>query len=95
MLFSCAKKSLSILAGVSPAWAKASHQPGTKSRMQGGNELHEAGRREVSGFNASEGIEPRNHYRSRGRHAENTWKAAFFPPYWRGGEGLAGLKSAA
>ena len=46
----------------SPAWVTVSNQPNIQSRARGGNKPREAGRREVSGSNASEGIEPRNHY---------------------------------
>jgi hypothetical protein len=52
----------------SPFWAKGSRQPNTESHIQGGNDLNEAGRREASGHNASEGMEPRNlpsYWRSR------------------------------
>jgi len=46
--------------GESPIRAKVSHQPVTEFCMAGGNECHEARRKEISGRNASEGIEPRN-----------------------------------
>jgi len=46
----------------SPVWVKVSDQPNIQSRTRGGNKPREAGRREVSGYNASEGIEPRKHY---------------------------------
>ena len=63
-----APRSVLSVDGESPSWAKGSYQPNTKSHVQGGNELNEAGppavrragRREASGRNASEGIEPRN-----------------------------------
>jgi hypothetical protein len=56
----CAEQSVLFLDGGSPSWAKGSHQPNTESHVQGGNDLNEAGRREASGHNASEGMEPRN-----------------------------------
>lgn len=56
-----------VLASESLVWVKVSHQPSTKSHAQGGNKLGEAGRREVSGCNVSEGIEPRNYYGVGGR----------------------------
>jgi len=59
--------SLLVLTSASLVWAKVSHQPSTKSHAQGDNELCEAGRREVSGRNESECIEPRNNQRLGGR----------------------------
>lgn len=75
------------LAGESPAWVKASRQPSTESHVHVGNEVYEAGRREVSGFNAEmrEGIEPRNIDRVGGRQRLDVWKAAF--PITARGEG--------
>jgi len=48
------------LASASLAWVEVSHQPSTKSHIWLGNGPCDAGRREVSGCNASECIEPRN-----------------------------------
>jgi hypothetical protein len=50
-----APRSVSGLTSESLVWVKVSHQPSTKSHAQGGNELGEAGIREVSGCNESEG----------------------------------------
>ncbi|MDI6886932.1 MAG: hypothetical protein QMD22_11475, partial [archaeon] len=55
-----APRSVLALASASLVRVKVSHQPSTKSHVWFGNELCDAGRREVSGFNASECIEPRN-----------------------------------
>ena len=43
------RESFLALASGSLAWTKVSHQSNTKSHAQGGNELGEAGRREVAG----------------------------------------------
>ena len=61
------RASLLVLTSASLVWVKVSHQPSTKSHAWGGNELCEAGRREVSGCNESECIEPRNNHRLGGR----------------------------
>jgi len=60
LAYECAEESVLSLDGGSSSWAKVSHQPNTNSHVQGGNDLNEAERREASGHNASEGIEPRN-----------------------------------
>ena len=39
---------------------RASHPPKTEFLVEGGNEFDDAEKRLSSGFNASEGIEPRN-----------------------------------
>ena len=53
------QESLVKLTGASPGRVKVSRRPDTESRTAGGNECCEAGRRDVSDRNASEGIEPR------------------------------------
>jgi len=45
--------------------------------MQGGNQLHEAGEWELSGCNASEGIEPRNQPTSGESTVFMSWKTEF------------------
>ncbi|MDQ1252103.1 MAG: hypothetical protein QG646_1218 [Euryarchaeota archaeon] len=52
--------SLVILDGASPLRVKVSHQPVTETHTARGNECCEAGKRELSDRNASEGFEPRN-----------------------------------
>ncbi len=55
--------------GESPIRVKVSHHPVTEFCMAGGNKCHEARRREISGRNASEGIEPRNE--------TNVWRSRY------------------
>lgn len=52
--------SLLRLTGGSPGRVKDSLQPDTETRIVCGNKYNEAGRKDVSDRNASEGIEPRN-----------------------------------
>jgi len=52
--------SLVKLTGESPVRVKVNHQPDTESRIARGNECSEAGIRDMTDRNASEGIEPRN-----------------------------------
>ena len=87
--------SVLVLTSASLVWAKASHQSSTESHAWGGNEPCEAGRREVSGNNASEGIEPRNNHRVGGRHCSYRGKTVFSKPIWRGGENPTGSKAVA
>jgi len=63
-----APRSVSVLASGSLVWVKANHQPNTKSHIWFGNKPYEAGRQEVSGCNASEGIEHRNNQRVGSRY---------------------------
>ena len=52
-----------------------SRQPDTMYSSYGGNKITEAYTEEISGRNASEGIEPRNNYLKRGRQCNSDWKA--------------------
>jgi len=56
-----APRSVLALASESLVWVKANHQPSTNPHMCFGNKTYEAEGREVSGRNASEGIEHRNY----------------------------------
>ena len=87
--------SVLVLASVSLVWVKASHQSSTKSHAWGGNEPCEAGRREVSGYNASEGIEPRNNQRVGGRPCSCRGKTEFSAPLRQDVENPTGSKAVA
>ena len=58
------RESVLVLTSASLVWAKVSHQSGTESHTRGGNKPCEAVKREVSGYNASEGIELGEEYES-------------------------------
>ena len=87
--------SVLVLTSASLVWTKASHQSSTESHTRGGNEPCEAGRREVSGYNASEGIEPRNNHRVGGRHCSFRGKTEFSAPLRQDGENPTGSKAVA
>jgi len=55
-----APRSVAIPTSESLVWVRVSHQPSTKPHAWNGNRPCEAGVREVSGFNVSECIQPRN-----------------------------------
>ncbi len=55
-----APRSVSTLTSESLVWEKANHHPSTKPHICIGNNSYEAEGQEVSGCNASEGIEHRN-----------------------------------
>ena len=76
-------------------WAKVSHQSSTESHARGGNKPCEAVRREVSGYNASEGIEPRNNQRVGGRSCPYSGKTAFSASLRQDGASPTGSKAVA
>jgi hypothetical protein len=59
-------RGVSVLVGASPTWVRVNRPPNTKSHTAFGNKYCDAGKREVSGYNASECIEPRNSSNVRG-----------------------------
>jgi hypothetical protein len=59
--------SLENLIGASPIWVRYNQPPITDHCMGGDNKIHEASGREILGRNVSEGVEPRNSRRQRGR----------------------------
>ena len=89
------RESVLVLTSASLVWAKVSHQSSTESHTRGGNEPCEAGRREVSGYNASEGIEPRNNHRVGGRHCSFRGKTEFSAPLRQDVENPTGSKAVA
>ena len=76
-----APRSVSVLTGESLVWVKANHQPSTKPHIWSGNRLCEAEGQEVSGCNASEGIEHRNNHRVGGRYCSLSSRQYFHNRY--------------
>ena len=66
----CAKRSVLNLSSENLDGAKVSRQPCTESHIYEGNLVNEAEIKELSGCNASEGIEPRNHEYVGGRRSQ-------------------------
>ena len=89
------RESVLVLTSASLVWTKVSHQSSTESHTRGGNKPCEAVRREVSGYNASEGIEPRNNQRVGGRPCSCSGKTAFSASLRQDGASPTGSKAVA
>jgi hypothetical protein len=63
-------------------------------RTDGGNKISEAARQEILDRNASEGIEPRNFQRQRGRQLSFTGRQQKWVRYDKNTFSLSGSKSA-
>lgn len=81
-----APRSVSTLTSESLVWVKANHQLSTKPHIWTGNSLYEAEAKEVSGCNASEGIEHRNNHRLGGRYCSCSSRQNSYYRKWQGNE---------
>ncbi len=79
-----APRSVSVLTSESLVWGKANHQPSTKPHIWYGNRAYEAEAQEVSGCNASEGIEHRNNHRFGGRYCSFSSRQNSYNRIWQG-----------
>lgn len=90
-----APRSVLTLASESLAWAKVSRQPITESYMCLGNKPYEAKTREISGCNASEGIERRNNHCVGGRYCSFGSRQNSYSRKWQGDKSPTASKATA